>query len=215
VSTNGLVTVWNGAGQNFAVAPLSAPTATPISSPQTTDQPAFAWTAPTTGTPPASYEVWITDRTTGQVQTVSGITATSLAWPPAKALSPGDKFTWWVGSVSTNGLVTFWNGAGQYFAVAPMTAPTATPISSPQTTDQPAFAWSAPTTGTPPGSYEVWITDTTAGKVVTFPNLTTTSFTVPSAKALTSGHSFTWWVGSVSTNGLIIVWDVGQNFTVT
>ena len=81
-------------------------------------QPLFSWTGVSHA---VSYEIWITDLTTKQVQKVFGLTATSLNWPAAKALRPGDRFTWWVGAVSTNGLATVWD-AGQDFIVAPLTA---------------------------------------------------------------------------------------------
>ena len=212
VSTNGLVTSWNQ-GQRFSVAPLAVPTAT---SPApgavlTTDQPTFSWTAVRGA---GSYKVWITDNNTGQVVVVpAGAAATSVVVPPTSALTPGHGFTWWVGAVSTNGLATSWD-QGQGFSIAPLPAPTATRPApgAVLTTDQPTFGW---TTVSAAASYEVWITDNNTAQVVVLQaGAGATSLVVPPSKALTPGHSFTWWVGAVSTNGLATSWDQGQGFSI-
>ncbi len=106
---------WNS-GLNFQISALTAPAVGQISLTQTTDQPVFSWT----GVPlAATYQVWITDRKTNQSQVVAGIVGSSLTWPTAKALTPGDGFSVWVGAVSTNGLSTAWS-AGQQFSVTPL-----------------------------------------------------------------------------------------------
>ncbi len=127
----------------------------------------------------------------------------SAVVPPASALTPGHSFTWWIGAVSTNGLVTSWN-QGLGFSIAPLTPPTNLSSSGP--IDQPTFTWSAVTDV---GSYKLWLTDNTSGQVLTFANLIATTFSLPLNAALKPAHSYTWWVGAVSTNAAIIVWSNG------
>ncbi len=198
--------------QNFGAA-LPAPIANSPASGAvlTTDQPTFAWTAVSGA---GSYTLWISDRNTSQVVTVpAGAAATSVTVPPTSALTPGHSFTWWIGAVDSLGLATSWS-PGQNFSIAPLPAPTANaPVpGATLATDQPLFNWTA-VTGT--GSYKVWITDNNTGHVVVIlAGASATSVTVPSSSTLTPGHSFTWWVGAVSTNGQAVSWSQPQGFTV-
>ncbi len=154
-----------------------------------------------------SYKVWITDNITGAVLVIPAAAGTtSVAVPALSALTPGHGFTWWIGSVSTNGHVTVWSPA-RGFSIAPLPAPAATTPAAGAilTTDQPTFGW---TTVKAAGSYKVWITDNITGAVLVIPAAAgATSAHVPAVSALTPGHGFTWWIGSVSTNGLVTVWS--------
>ncbi len=198
ISTNGVANVWNN-GQTFSVAALTAPAGSVLATPQSTDQPSFSWSAvPLAG----SYVVWITDLKTNKSQTVTGIVGTSLTWPAAKALTPGDNFTWWVGAVSVNGQATAWS-TGQSFGVAPLAAPVGLSTSGAQ--DQPTFSW---TPVPDAGSYELWITDNTNNTAATY-QMTTSSYTLSASQALKPGHNYTWWAATVSTNGLVILWSNG------
>ena len=177
----------------------------------TTDQPTFTWTA-VSGV--GSYKVWITDNNTGIVLVLpAAASATSVTVPSTSALTPGHGFTWWVGSVSSNGLTTVWS-TSRVFTIAALTAPTATTPASGAvlTTDQPTFGWTAVSDA---GSYKVWITDNNTGAVLVIPAPPgATSAIVPAGSALTPGHGFTWWIGSVSTNGLVTVWSTPRAFTI-
>ncbi|HWY88914.1 MAG TPA: hypothetical protein VNX28_19530, partial [Gemmataceae bacterium] len=206
VSTNGLATSWNQS-RTFSIAPLAAPAATSPapSAILTTDQPTFTWT---TVSGAASYTVWITDNTTHKNVIVPAAgSATNVTVPSSSALTPGHSFTWWIGAVSTNGLATSWNQA-RGFSIAQLAAPTGLMTSGPQ--DQPTFTWSSVTDA---GSYELWLTDNTTGHSQSYANLAATTFPLPMSGALKPGHSYTWWVGAVSTNGLIIVWSTGIAIT--
>ena len=66
-----------------------------------------------------------------------------------------------------------------------------------------------PSAVTDVGSYVIWLSDQISSQVVTFPNVMGTSFTLTGAHALTRGHNYTWYVGAVSTNGLVTVWSSG------
>ncbi len=196
---------------SFAPLPAPIPNSPAQGAVVTTDQPTFGWTAVSGA---SSYTVWITDNTTGHVVTVSAAAGTASAVvPSASALTPGHSFTWWIGAVSTNGLVTSWS-PGQVFSIAALSAPTPTIPSAGAilTTDQPTFGWTAFSGA---GSYTVWITDNTTGHVVTVSAAAgTSSAVVPSASALTPGHSFTWWIGAVSTNSLVTSWSLGKSFSI-
>ncbi len=151
-----------------------------------------------------SYSVWITDNTTGQVVLVpAGSGLTSVKVPSTSALTPGQGFTWWIGAVSTNGLETVWN-QGRTFTIAPLTAPQNLGTSGPQ--DQPTFTWGLVNDA---GAYEIWLTDNNTSQVKLFTNLSGPSFTLPGNMTLIPGDSYTWWVGAISTNNLLIVWSAG------
>ncbi len=77
-------------------------------------------------------------------------------------------------------------------------------------TDQPALSWSAVAGA---ASYKVWLTDQNTGGVVVV-TAAGLSLTVPPLQALTPGHSYTWYVAAVSTNGLAVKWNAGQDFKV-
>ncbi len=74
----------------------------------------------------------------------------------------------------------------------------------------PTFSWNSVTGA---DHYYFWITDATTGQnVVKLPLVTKTSATL--TQALTLGHTYTWWVGAVSTNNLALTWNSSLNFTV-
>ena len=51
-----------------------------------------------------------------QALRLPSLTATSVNLTSAQALSPGHRYVWWIGAVSTNGQVTVW-GTAQVFTV--------------------------------------------------------------------------------------------------
>jgi hypothetical protein len=111
VSTNGQAIAWSN-GVNFAIAPLAMPTANLPDSAVTSAQPTFSWTAGSgTATPPGSYELWILDQNTMNLETIPNLAAnaTSYTLTAAQALTPGDSFLWYVGAVSTNGAAIDWS----------------------------------------------------------------------------------------------------------
>ena len=79
---------WN-VGQTFRI----APTASGPSGTVATLLPTFAWNSVTGAT---SYEIYLTDQTTGQTVTAM---VTGTTWTPPQALHQNDSYIWWVGAV--------------------------------------------------------------------------------------------------------------------
>ena len=84
--------------------------------------------------------------------------------------------------------------------------------SGPIPTDVPLFTWQLLTGGV---SEELAIVDQTTGQnpLLTVPNLSGNTYQLPAAQALTLGHSYTWYIGEVSSTGAI-AWSGGTNFNV-
>jgi hypothetical protein len=210
VSTNGQAESLSVA-LTFNIPALQAPVANGPAGVVATDTPTFAWSAVTGAD---HYDLWVNNQTTGHAQVIRmpNVTTTSVALTSAQALTPGNSYIWWVGSVSTNGLVTVWN-PGQTFMIQSLAAPVTT--SGPSgtiTNDTPTFTWTAVTGA---AHYDFWLNDQTTGhsQLVRVPVVNTTSLALTTAQALTPGHTYIWYVGSVSTNGLATFWSGGQTFT--
>jgi hypothetical protein len=213
VSTNGKVIAWSNS-VNCSVATMNGtPTAGTLGGTVASDQLTFYWSAGTgTGTAAASYELYFSDQTTGQISTITNlpINSTSCTLTAAQALTPGDSYVWWVGAVSTNGNAIAWSSGVDFTVAAINLFPTAITPNTSVATDLPRFTWGAGFgTGTPAASYELYISDQSTGQVTKVPNLpiNSSSFTLTAAQALTPGHSYAWWVGAVSTNGKTIAWS--------
>ena len=205
VSTNGLASTYSPGGMNTPVAPLDAPTligpaAGLITAVDGYDRPTFTWSSVTGAD---HYYLYIVDTTTGMVAinnpNVIGATFTLSA---AQALTPGHTFTWYVGAISTNGLVNSYLTSGRTFTLAALSAPDQTnpsgTIAAANHYDTPTFSWS---TVAGADHYYLYVVDNTAGKVaINNPNVIGTTFTA--IDGLTPGHSFTWYVGADSKNGL-------------
>ena len=211
VSTNGLATTWSGSGYiYFGRATPAAPSGT-----ITTDEPAFSWS---TAAQAGAYVLDIQDQHTGKVLTIPNLGNTFYTLSASQALTPGDSYTWWVGAIrlpQTGSTAPVWSTAVN-FTVAPMAPPAPLAPSGNIATAGPTFSW-APGTGTaaPTASYELYIHDVTGGMVVLVPGLTGTAYTLTAAQSLTRGHTYEWWVGAVSTNGLATVWSAqGLFFTI-
>jgi len=201
VSNNG-THFWN-AGQAFSVATLPAPT--PVGpSDASSDLPTFTWNAVAGVT---RYDVWVNDVTTGQAMVLRNANATGTSWSADVALSPGHSYMWYVAAVSSNG-THFWN-AGQAFSVTPLPAPTPVgPIGT--TSDLPTFRWNAVAGVT---RYDVWVNDLTTGQAMVLRNADATGTSWTTDTALSPGHTYRWFVASVSSNGTHF-WNAGQAFSV-
>ncbi len=160
-----------------------------------TNLPTFTWNSVTGA---SSYEVWLTDQTTGLTVTP---TVAGTTWTPTQALNIGDNYTWWVGPVNTNGSIS-WSAAVTFNI-----APTANTVSGTVTTLQPIFTWGSVSGA---ASYQIWLADRTTGQTVS-PIITDSSWTP--AQPLNVGDNYTWWVGAVSVSGTI-GWSSGQSFSV-
>jgi hypothetical protein len=209
VSTNGVASVANGSpNPTVVIDPLGAPVPAGPTGTSTTDMPSFTWAAALGPnlTSPGSYTLKVTDKATGQVLNVSKLTGISYALTAAQALTPGHSYSWSVTAVSTNGQATI-ASIIQSLAVAPLTAPVLTSVNSG------TFSWQPVPDA---DHYAFQIKDSTTGVVVlNVPAVLGTSYTLSAAQAgvLKSGHSYTWLVAAVSTNGKVVVWSGGLKFT--
>ncbi len=203
ISPNGLVKSWSSP-ENTRVAPIGF---LPHGAIQT-DQPTFTWL----GIPGLSaYQVYIYDRNSGHV-TTQDLVGTPWTWqlPQSEALTPGHDFTWWIGAPG-NGKIA-WSDPVNFtvLALAPPTLYSPPIISSTLT---PNFSWSSVADA---ASYRLWVRDNTTGQapVLIVSNITTTSYQLTTSQAFILGHSYTWWVGAVSTNGQGLTWSYSRNLTI-
>ncbi len=207
VSING-TTSWS-LPQDFAIAPLTAPTASGPNTTISTDQPTFTWNSVTGA---AHYDVWVDDRTTGQSQALRNNNAGGTSWTPtgAVALTPGHGYRWWVGAVSNNG-TTFWS-LPQDFAVAPLATPGPISPAGMTSVNPPTFRWSAVADA---ARYDIWVDDLTTGQSQVLRKIDAggTSWNPPAA--LTTGHSYRWWVRALSTNDTASSWSNPLDFMLT
>src|ERR1022692_4161446 len=173
VSTNAKAIVWTNGGI-CSITALGAPTAVTPNTQLSTDEPTFSWTA-AAGPGPGSYELWIQDQNTQAVLSVPNLPATSTYYTltAAQALTPGDRFNWWVAAVSTNAKAIVWTNGG-ICSITALGAPTAVTPNTQLSTDEPTFSWTA-AAGPGPGSYELWIQDQNTQAVLSVPNLPATS----------------------------------------
>jgi hypothetical protein len=193
-----------GAGQQFTVAPLTAPVqvspAGAIAASAGFDKVAFTWNAVVGA---HHYSLRVLDTTTNVVVVNVPIIA-GTSFTATGGLTPGHSFKWFVGAVSSNGLKTVSNPAGVGFSLAPLTAPTQTgpsgAIAAAEGYDRPTFSWSAVAGA---DHYSLSVVNTTTGiAVIKIPFITTTSFTPKLTQALTPGRTFQWFVSAISTNGI-------------
>ena len=149
------------------------------------------------------YYLYVLDATTGQAlinnSNVSGASFTSSA-----ILTPGHSFTWYVASVS--GAALSWSdptGFSLDALAAPMPAGPNGAVPAGTGYDTPTFSWS-----NVPGAahYYLYVLDDNTGQTaVSNANVSGVSF--PANTPLPPGHSFTWYIGAESTNGVAVSWS--------
>jgi len=190
------------AGTNYtlvlsAQSPTFAVTAGPAGA-ITTDQPTFAWPAVAGA---KHYALKISYGTTVLLK-LTNIAATTYTLRPAHALTPGQSYAWSVTPLDAKGKAI---GPSTKLTcrVLPLGVPSAVGPTGSIATDRPTFTWTAVTDAshTAANRFTLTVTDTTTKKVLTITGVTGTSYTLTAAQALTPGHSFTWSVTAVSTNG--------------
>jgi len=175
------------------------------SGPIATDLPTFSW-LPVAGAKDYALKV-----THGKqvVLNVTKISGTTYALTSAHALTPGQKYSWSVTPLGGNGKAI---GPSSKFTFQVLALAAPTSLSFNPGTD--TFTWQAVTDV---GHYYLRVTDSKTGQVViAVPKVPGTSYTLTSlqVKALKPGHSYTWMVAAVSTNGKVTVWSASQKFTV-
>jgi len=201
-------TFWSS-GQNFSIAPLSAPTPLAPSGTVTTTTPTFSWTAVSGA---AHYDVWINTVINGVESVGSPIlrnaNATGTSWTPTTALSSGQSYRWYIGTVASNG-ATFWS-SGVTFTINAAAPLAALSPSGSIATLTPTFSWTPSATAV---WYDIWVNDLTGAYVaLRNPFVTGTSWTAN--VSLTRGHTYVWYVGAVNAFGFT-TWNQGTLFYVT
>ena len=180
--------------------------------PITTDLPTFIWPAVTGAT---SYQVYVVDLTTKQnpVLFVPKLQGNSYQLQPGQNLTPGHSFTWYSAAV-VNGSTIYSNP--QNFSIAALTAPTpGAPNSAILVTngyDTPTFSWAASPNLPAADHYYLYVLDNTTGQPA-LTNSTVMGTTFVASAGLTPGHSFTWYVASVSANNAGLAWSGPQHFS--
>jgi hypothetical protein len=192
--------------QAFAVAvPQLSPSAnTTIPAAAGYDTPTFTWAAVTGA---SSYSLFVQDRTTGQVDVYQSVgDVTSYTVTSSQALTPGHNFVWYVGA-TVNGTLSYYGP--QAFALAPgqLTPANASTIPEGPGYLTPTFTWVGVAAAT---GYEVYLLDTTTNQLVANLNVGNVTSYTPAA-ALTAGHHYTWYVGVLTSTG--VVYDGPDTFT--
>jgi hypothetical protein len=164
-------------------------------------EPTFSWQSVSGA---ASYELWVTDNTTGQVALdTSGISGTTFT--PSTPLRLDDNITWWV---RVTGAASW--SAGTNFTLAPFAAPTSTSPVGGITTRFATFAWSGLAGA---DHYDLWVNNLTTGQnqVIREQNVLGASFTTG---PLISGDTYQWWVRAMTSENQAGYWSAGASFTI-
>ena len=206
VSTNGAATVWS-VGRQLTIAAMATPTLAGPANNATvaTDLPTFTWGA-TAGA--SSYKLWMQDQSSGAVTVAPIANGVSLAL--TTPLSPGHRYLWYIGAVSTNGQATVWS-IGQYFSVAPLAIPVLSSPSSAVTSLTPAFAWNAVPLA---AKYEIWVDDLTSGQSKVLSSKTIAAASWTATTPLASGHRYRWWIRAISADGTLSGWSNPLDFNI-
>jgi RHS repeat-associated protein len=196
----------------FQLLPLGGPVTVSPTGSIATDQPTFTWTAVTGAdhTPANHFTITVTDIAARQVLTIKNVTGTSYTLTSGQALTPGHNFTWSVTAVSSDGKSTV-RSQGAGFFIAPLTAPTGLAFTSASET----FSWQAVTDA---GYYSLEVVQSGSGRViVNTGHVASTTYTPTSkqARQLKPGHSYTWFVTAVSTNGKVSARSLHAKFSLS
>ncbi len=200
IDPNGYAGQWSN---SLAFTAYALPTTTLIGpAGATTTLPTFSWNAVTGAD---RYDIYVQDLRTNQVLRDTNVATTT--WAPANALVPGDAYTWWVRALDGNGGPSQWSAPLTLTAYA-LPAPTLVgPGGSASTL--PTFSWNAVTGA---DHYDIWLQDTSSGKVIRNTNIAGTSWT-PSGP-LAQGDNYTWWVRALDAVNHASTWSAPLNFAV-
>ena len=188
--------------------------------------PTFSWSSVPGA---ATYELFVADNLSPKVavigsstQGVTGITGTTFTPSTSQALTPGHSYTWYIAAISANNAVQAWSGP-QTFSLNAMTPPTqvgpvgSTTIAVSNGYDMPTFSWNLVSGA---ATYELFVADNLSPKVSVIGSstqgvtgITGATFTPSTSQALTPGHTYTWYIGAVSTNGNGVGWSGPQSFS--
>ncbi len=162
------------------------------------DRPTFSWNAVAGA---AHYSLVVVDSTTNTIALDDpNIASTYYTTTTAQTLTPGDSYTWYIGSVADN-------AAPQYhslvtFTLAALAAPTLTGpnslIAASSGYALPTLTW---TTVAGASSYAVFLYDQTVGAWDLYGQIAGSSGSYTPSTPLTPGHSYVWTVAALSSNG--------------
>lgn len=192
-------TVWSPATE-FTVAATAPAFISPVAQ-STIKHPVFHWSGNTKGT----YEVWLTDQTTGKrvlSERVSGM----ASWSPATPL-PAGRYAIWVRELVTGEVASGWSARHVFVQLEP--ALEITGGLNPGLDQRPVITWEKRTNA---AYYEIWINKAgTPGAVYFLSRLTTTSHRL--IQPIGNG-TFTVWVRAVLKDGRSTAWGTGAAMTI-
>lgn len=154
-----------------------------------------------------SYNVYLANNTNGSysLSTVKG-----TAGIPGEALVAGDSYSFWVQAQATGSGTSDWGGP-MNFAIQFLDTPIPQAPLGTTSSTTPTLSWTGTTTAE---SYEVWLYDASSGQQIAdqvVQGNATTTWTPP---ALTTGHSYQWWVRALNSSGDNSPWSATANFTI-
>jgi uncharacterized delta-60 repeat protein len=177
---------------NFFVSALVGPALDGPSGSVMSDQPTLTWFAIGGAD---HYTLKVQDQGTGQTLTIGNMVGTAYILSPSQALTPGDRYSWSVMAVSTNGRATASSG-NMMFSIPALAPPVLIAPIGAITTGTPTFVWSAVANA---GSYQLEVKDSKTSFFATA-HTVGTSYTLTPGQALTPGHTYSWFVVALSTN---------------
>lgn len=196
------VQIGTGTGNRLKLTvPAGRPVVTSPVGPTTSQMPQIQWSG-VAGS--ASWDVWITNRSTGQNPAML-VNVASLNYTPSVPLGIG---SWrvWVRSRTVGGQTSAWSAPVDFQITTP---PSLDPLPSPVYSGTPLITWNAL-----PGAvkYDLWINNRTTGqsKIVREDNLTATSFQVTTNLGLSE---YVAWVRGIDAAGGYSDWSASLSFT--
>ncbi len=154
----------------------------------------------------SKYDLWLDNRTTGQVQYVRNQNIAGTSWTPSTDLPLGS-YRAWVRGIDAAGLAALWSTSVDFTVSTPVVL---SPIAAIQATSRPTVSWS-PVAGA--AKYDLWIDNKTTGQAqyVRNQNLTTASWTSPADMPISV---YRIWVRAIDSKGVAAPWSVAKDFAV-
>jgi hypothetical protein len=176
--------------------------------PVTAVTPTFSWN-PVLGAD--YYQVHIDDLTSRHRDFVVNLNVTGPTWTPTSPLIQGHRYLWHVQGYDSLGNASLPGGA-LVFRIAQLARPTLTGPKGPKAGTTPTFAWGAVLGA---DHYQIILDNVTTRRptlVVTDANVSTTSWTPPSA--LTAGERYRWRLRAIGPDGSVGPWSELAVFSV-
>ncbi len=171
-------------------------------------RPTITWTTITGAT---RYEIWVNNASTGQAQIIrkDNISAATPFYTPTENLGIG-RYRVWVRAYDALEVPGFWSEAHVFTVNTAPAILTPDSASGQSASSLPVMSWTAVADAR---FYDLWVDNLTTGQAqqIRRMNLTTTSFTPPTA--LASGN-YRFWVRAINTSGEAGKWSNERRFTV-